>query len=410
MDDIFDLDDYDLEDDELVVEVTANVEDSITCDVTYCNKDNSDKYCLAKCEFYNNCYANHDNCAKNKVEELLNTLSKTESHILRLKYGYYGKEKDINDIAGELNLSPARIKQFLTKALRKLRHPSRSKIIKNFEFEFFSTPSTSFYRNLINAMCGTYHSSYELGVDFCIVDEEKNFHKTPKQICGEISKSISEFEELKPYLACLKKLNITSMNHLLHIPSKKILSNCFQSDADYYKFVNEINEMGYHFKDQCFINIIKEEKTNELFSVVLNETELSKPIIELPLGLSLELIDKNCSTIFDLTNILAEKGFKGIYEFGLSYKHAEVIICNYLLSKNLLKKTGLNKMIIFNMADLKKYINSLIDWMMVLNKSIDLLIKDLKNNNAYWFKAISVIEEKYPEFIKTLDAEIFSSI
>lgn len=75
--------------------------------------------------------------AQNKMlkEELivvLSTLSPREEKILRLRYGFDGREKTLEEIGAELHVTRERIRQIELRALRKLRHPSRAHRLMRF--------------------------------------------------------------------------------------------------------------------------------------------------------------------------------------------------------------------------------------------------------------------------------------
>jgi RNA polymerase sigma factor (sigma-70 family) len=62
------------------------------------------------------------------VEQLLQTLPRRRAQALRMAYGIGGDAPaEQNEIAEELGITPARVSQILAKALRQLRHPSRSR-------------------------------------------------------------------------------------------------------------------------------------------------------------------------------------------------------------------------------------------------------------------------------------------
>ncbi len=71
--------------------------------------------------------------SKPAIEKLLNTLTTREQEILRLRFGFdNGIPKSLDEIAIIFGLSVERIRQIEAKALRKLRRPSRSKILKDY--------------------------------------------------------------------------------------------------------------------------------------------------------------------------------------------------------------------------------------------------------------------------------------
>lgn len=70
---------------------------------------------------------------KKELEEILSTLTERESKILKLRFGFDdGKQRTLEDIGNEFGVTRERIRQIEAKALRKLRHPSRSKKVKDY--------------------------------------------------------------------------------------------------------------------------------------------------------------------------------------------------------------------------------------------------------------------------------------
>ena len=68
-----------------------------------------------------------------QVESVLNTLSPRERRVVELRFGLEGdKLYTLSEIGAELGVTRERIRQIETKALRKLRHPSRSRQLKDF--------------------------------------------------------------------------------------------------------------------------------------------------------------------------------------------------------------------------------------------------------------------------------------
>jgi RNA polymerase primary sigma factor len=64
---------------------------------------------------------------------VLNTLTPREEKVLRLRYGVDdGRPRTLEEVGKEFNVTRERIRQIEAKALRKLRHPSRSKHLKDF--------------------------------------------------------------------------------------------------------------------------------------------------------------------------------------------------------------------------------------------------------------------------------------
>ena len=64
---------------------------------------------------------------------VLDTLTPREEKVLRLRYGLDdGKPRTLEEVGKEFNVTRERIRQIEAKALRKLRHPSRSRRLKDF--------------------------------------------------------------------------------------------------------------------------------------------------------------------------------------------------------------------------------------------------------------------------------------
>jgi RNA polymerase primary sigma factor len=70
---------------------------------------------------------------KEQLEEVLNTLTPREEKVLRLRFGLDdGRARTLEEVGQIFNVTRERIRQIEAKALRKLRHPSRSKKLKDF--------------------------------------------------------------------------------------------------------------------------------------------------------------------------------------------------------------------------------------------------------------------------------------
>ncbi len=70
---------------------------------------------------------------KETLLSVLNTLTPREEKVLRLRYGVDdGRPRTLEEVGKEFNVTRERIRQIEAKALRKLRHPSRSKHLKDY--------------------------------------------------------------------------------------------------------------------------------------------------------------------------------------------------------------------------------------------------------------------------------------
>ena len=70
---------------------------------------------------------------KEQLSGVLSTLTPREEKVLRLRFGLEdGRSRTLEEVGKEFNVTRERIRQIEAKALRKLRHPSRSKKLKDF--------------------------------------------------------------------------------------------------------------------------------------------------------------------------------------------------------------------------------------------------------------------------------------
>ena len=70
---------------------------------------------------------------REQLGEVLDTLTPREEKVLRLRFGLEdGRSRTLEEVGKEFNVTRERIRQIEAKALRKLRHPSRSKKLKDF--------------------------------------------------------------------------------------------------------------------------------------------------------------------------------------------------------------------------------------------------------------------------------------
>jgi len=68
-----------------------------------------------------------------QVRQVLSTLTEREEKVLRMRFGIGEKyDHTLEEVGRNFNVTRERIRQIEAKALRKLRHPSRSKKLKSF--------------------------------------------------------------------------------------------------------------------------------------------------------------------------------------------------------------------------------------------------------------------------------------
>jgi RNA polymerase primary sigma factor len=70
---------------------------------------------------------------KEQIDEVLQTLTSREQRILQLRFGLEdGRSRTLNEVGKEFDVTRERIRQIEAKAIRKLRHPSRSRRLRGY--------------------------------------------------------------------------------------------------------------------------------------------------------------------------------------------------------------------------------------------------------------------------------------
>jgi len=70
---------------------------------------------------------------KEQLNEVLHTLTPREEQVLKLRFGLLdGHTRTLEEVGKEFDITRERIRQIEAKALRKLRHPSRSKRLRDY--------------------------------------------------------------------------------------------------------------------------------------------------------------------------------------------------------------------------------------------------------------------------------------
>ncbi len=70
---------------------------------------------------------------KEEIDAVLESLTSREEQVLRLRFGLVdGRTRTLEEVGNEFNVTRERIRQIEAKALRKLKHPNRSKRLKDF--------------------------------------------------------------------------------------------------------------------------------------------------------------------------------------------------------------------------------------------------------------------------------------
>jgi len=71
---------------------------------------------------------------RDQISKLLDTLTEREQRVLILRFGLQdGRSRTLEEVGKEFHVTRERIRQIEAKALRKLRHPSRAKMLKGYD-------------------------------------------------------------------------------------------------------------------------------------------------------------------------------------------------------------------------------------------------------------------------------------
>jgi RNA polymerase primary sigma factor len=70
---------------------------------------------------------------KEHLDDVLNTLSPREKRVLQLRFGLEdGKQRTLEEVGKEFGVTRERIRQIEAKAVRKLKHPTRAKKLRDY--------------------------------------------------------------------------------------------------------------------------------------------------------------------------------------------------------------------------------------------------------------------------------------
>ena len=71
--------------------------------------------------------------AGEQIDEVLSSLSDREQRVLQLRFGLEdGRSRTLEEVGREFNVTRERIRQIEAKVLRKLRHPTRSRKLRDY--------------------------------------------------------------------------------------------------------------------------------------------------------------------------------------------------------------------------------------------------------------------------------------
>ena len=261
-------------------------------------------YCELNCEFYNTCFANSTTCIKKYFEEYLDSLIGQERDVIQDSFGYNGAAESLEMISERYGISVERVRQVQAKALRKLRHPSRSRRMQFFVPDVFLSGKDNFYSRLLCAIFDFQEQElleYQLGIDFSVIWKEQSSHKTPLLIKTELNSQICDITILNDYLRYLSDYSTTTLYQLLRMDAAKLNLSVFDNDdVAFLKFIRTIYDMGYRFKFFRPEQLAKEELLSKVRKHIIQPEVYDVPILDLSLETTLKLLEHNVVSIDDL--------------------------------------------------------------------------------------------------------------
>lgn len=152
------LDEYTPEDDEFFDwddSFDESESNSILTSNIYCESIN--------CDFREICSLDKTCCVKKYFDLILSTLTPHEEQVIKLAYGIdCEKRKTFVEIGEKLSITRERVRQIEAKALRKLRHKRRSRLVEALFPIVFSTTKDTPYSKLVKAIFGFNANNKEL--------------------------------------------------------------------------------------------------------------------------------------------------------------------------------------------------------------------------------------------------------
>ena len=361
-------------------------------------------YCKSECEYYTSCCANFDCCLQKMFEEVLGSLTEREENVLKLSFGFAELSKSLEEIGELYGVTADRIRQIQAKALRKLRHPSRSKKIKPFLFDVFSIQNDNFYNRLISALFNFERADlleYKLGIDFEIVDKEQNAERSLAQIKRELDTPINEIASLQPYVVYISKYEFANLKQLLRATSNQLNLRVFANDdTKFFEFINTIHEMGYRFKFFRPEDIVAKELSDELKLLIVDPQIYSQQVLDLSLATTLKLLEHKIISVEDLVKRI--NSLKGARCLPIEM---QTEIDRFLLSNGLALMTEEGKMLYLSRNNLNAFSERFVWWMIQNKHSMNSLLLEFKKASIDSLKVIEYIYKTFPASIDYISPE-----
>ena len=234
-------------------------------------------FCCENCEFYSDCRGNRQHCVKQTFDEVLSTLTPREADLLKYLYGYNGVRHTFADANKEMHVVGESLQQVKARASRKLRHPNRTKKLKEFFFIIFHHSTTDFYALLTMDIFGIkkdYSSVYfaQKGVNFDTVQKVYDeVGKSETDIIKEVNTQIADFSQFAKYAVLLEKAGIYTLNDLLNCVRRLLYIQALEyKEYLVYELQATLSKLGYRIKGKEDLLYID----NALVELVENKIEM----------------------------------------------------------------------------------------------------------------------------------------
>ena len=155
---------------------------------------------------------------KNLVHEVLDTLPPKEQRVMGLRFGLDGYDgpKNLNETGQDFGVSRERIRQIEGKALRRLRHPSRSKYLRVLT-DLSTDADVKSYHNLVHEQQIRNGWKIEL---YSEIKQEILNNQVPPEIW---SQSVDELEFSLRTTLCLRNLDIRTVSELASLTEMELI-------------------------------------------------------------------------------------------------------------------------------------------------------------------------------------------
>ncbi len=283
-------------------------------------------FCCENCEFYSDCKGNRQHCVKQIFEEVLSTLAPREAQLLKYLYGYDGVRHTFADANREMHVVGESLQQVKARASRKLRHPNRSKRLKDFFFIIFHHSLTDFYALLTMDIFGIkkdYSSVYfaQKGVNFDTIEKVYNeAGKSDTEIIKEVNTPLAELSQFAKYALWLENAGIRTLNDLLNCDHRLL----YVKALEYKEYIvcelqATLSKVGYRIKgkedllyiDNAIVELV-EQKINSAQSKKIETVELDNLTCEEYVQYRLEKqeFERYCHLIKNIVLIVLKEQLK----------------------------------------------------------------------------------------------------